>query len=240
MFVSNCPSCSQIDTPELFEKLKAGTFPVNEEDLFYITRDAHPDVLSQPKHFANSKYNFLVFIHNVENYIIIVPGVRKVVAEFRSPQSLLGIPVDYKYYVIINEVDANVSDTDIDYILQWNDAKELAIVGGSLLPLQLQERISTTNVLKSLTKFEASIAKQTYKQLRLVPFLNAFESLNEIFFQSHDSITTAEYKEFLKLQTIPKNWVCRRNPGDSIICLKRNNNKKVNRLFSFLAKELGN
>lgn len=126
-----------------------------------------------------------------------------------------------KYYFVSIEDDVNVSETDIDYILQWNYAKHIWFNGENIFILHLQERISTLKGLNSVTKIRASVSAKTYKKLRLNAFVDALGSLRRFSFYREKSITIDQFNEFKKNLILPARWKCLDEDDNSYECKRK-------------------
>lgn len=199
---------SKIDTPQLFEQLKAEEFSVNPEDHYIITSGAHENVLSQPKHFADSKYTSLTFKSDDTSYITIKPKDKLVNAFFFGGyQFTLGMPADYTGYYMGFLKDVEVGIEDVDYIFHWTSAKKLYIFGENVVAFKLQQRLAKLRELKHLEDIYFDVSYKTYMKLRVKPFVDALHSLKTFYFRALE-ITEGQFDMFVKSQTVPVGWKC--------------------------------
>lgn len=201
-------STSEINTPELLEKLRAGSFDVSPSDVFVISSDAHEDILSQPKHFAASKYHSLIFHVENRGEINIKPHEKSVIAYFSSGnQSTLGMPADYIDYQFGISKAVKVSKEDIEYIVQWTNAKKLGIFGENTVAFDLQQRLNKLKALTTLEEVHFDIAMKTYMKLRVKPFADTLTTLKKANFRAVN-LSDGRFAMFVKSQTVPNGWKC--------------------------------
>lgn len=199
---------SKIDTPELFEKLKNGEFPVSESDTFTITTGGHAAVLTQPKYFATSKYHTLVFKADDGSYISIKPMAKTVNSFFFDGyQFTLGMPADYKEYYLGFIKDVEFGKDDVQYIFQWTNAQKLWIFGENVIAFTLQQQLNKLKEFKSLDDIFFDVSYGTYMKLRVKPFMDTLPMLNKANFRAQ-AITEGQFGMFVKSQTVPTGWKC--------------------------------
>lgn len=201
---------------------------MNETDSFIITSDAHPNVLTQPKQFANTKYYDLLFQDDDGSTIGILSALNSTTLYFTGNHSMaLGVPVNFKSYFLVFEDDVKFSDTEIDSILQWNYATRLWISADNVIALQLQERISQLAGLKRMNQMTISVSADTYEKLRLKAFVDALETLKTVYFVRARSMTVDQFNEFKKSQTLPARWRCTAYEDFLYICNGKGGKKSI-------------
>lgn len=202
------PRNSEINTPKLYAKLKAGDFPVFESDTFNIREDAVANLLWQPKEFANSKYYSLVFIDDDANYISLQPHDKKINGAIAIYYELiLGTPADYTEYKLSFAHDLAVCMKNIEYILNLTNATKLTISENSGAAYEMQQRPNQLNELKNLEEIDLSIAEEVHMKLRVTSFVNALSALKKATFTAY-SLSAEHFDVFVQNQTIPSGWKC--------------------------------
>lgn len=199
-----------INTPELFNKLKAGEFDVVQLDIFVVTYN-EPDshVFHALKYFASSKYHMLAFQERSGSYICIEPQRKIVAAHFISGHRLIEyIPHDYRQYYLALEKEYATDELDIQIIFEWQKAKILWILGESDVASGIQDNLFPGGKLNELEDLFFHVTNSTHLNLRSREFLTRFEFLNVATFHRSKKLTEEQFDVFMKRQFEPNGWKC--------------------------------
>lgn len=195
----------RITTPEQYEQFKSS--PISAFSIIHIESPAHPQILSEPKQFADASYREIHFTDVNGNRITLYPQVKAVFAFFREGENLtLGIPSHYKEYQIMSVNTAKITETDLDYILQWNSAVRLDISDRSDIAITLSNRVGELKAMTNLKILSLNIHHDSYGKLRVKPFLNELQSVQYVNILA-GSLTNTEFQDFLKNQETFNRWV---------------------------------
>lgn len=190
-------------TPDDFEKLRHGLVSANH---IWVNPSAHPDPLSLPIHFANSKYMLLTFADAYKNEIQIAPFRKEAIAFFHAKTDLLaGIPVDYTDYIITFSEPAVASNTDIDRILEWKNATNLRVLDAGDAAYRLLQRVDELAEMKQLQWFLCNINQQTYKKINVGLLLDQVKSVEYASFTGKE-LSVSELKGFSAAQAVSRRW----------------------------------
>lgn len=198
----------RIDTPDKFEKLKAGEYDVNAADIFHITMAAVDDIYPHLKHFFHAKYYQINYRNEMlRSAMAIRPNQKTIHAYGGSETSIRSLPSDYKAYSLAVS-NVNVTVEDIDFIFQWTNARRLHFIGESAIPLQLQQQPSKLKELKNVERLMLIITSETYGELRIQSFIESLKSLELITILPSLKLYAEEFEEFVKNQIVPNGWKC--------------------------------
>lgn len=205
---SFAPPGSVIDTPELFEKLKAGQIGTAIDEIF-IKPGAHPNILSLPKEFADAPYA-IHFVDDQNNRVFIAPKEKLVEASFTNGHSLsLHLPSYYVKYNV-SYIGVAITAEDLDYIFQWNRAAELTIRDGDDdgdgFGYMISQRSDDLKKLQNLTKLSFALQRPSYNKLFIKNILfgpKALRTVNVL----RSSLSAGEFKEFVRNQKFTLKWI---------------------------------
>lgn len=195
----------KIKTPEEYEQLKQGLFNEKYHTIF-IEADAHPDLILEVKHFGDSSFKEVHFVDKVGNVAALFPPSKHLVVFYTAGSGLFhGLPSNYVNYFITADAKVEITDAEIDYIVQWKDAVRLNIFDHRDVAFGLFERIDKFKELKQLKSLVLKVQQSTYKQFLVKPFLQQLESLVSASFKA-TALKRKEFKEFVKNQDEVTDW----------------------------------
>lgn len=202
-----------VSTPADFEALKKGHIG-DVNDSVIIDWNAHPDILSQPIHFAHAQFSEISFVDEFQmiggNIITLHPSDRQAKTIFFSGENLtLGIPSDYAEYFLIYYQGATISEFDLDYVFKWTKATRLEVFddSDSDVVYQLSKRIDEFSALTHLRKIAFNIHSETYGKLNLGSFLTKLPELKEATFHAKD-VTFVDIEKFVNTRMNVSEWNC--------------------------------
>lgn len=188
-----------IDTPQKYEQLKSGQFS-SGYPWIYVTAAAHPNILTEPKHFWNATHQSLHFDDGHGNAISLAPLKRKLVAIFSTGGNLaLGFPDNYKEYQIHHYNQSITTGADLDYMMQWRDAERIAIFDKSGVARQISQRVHDMQPLKNLEQLEFSINPSDRLNVRLL--LEELRKLRSVIFHGI-AMTEEQLDAFVNAQDV--------------------------------------
>lgn len=183
-------------------------------DTVIINSKAHPNVLSQPIHFANAKFREISFVSEFQNIggniITLHPSRGQVKTMFFYGTNLtLGIPSDYAEYFLIYYQGSNVTQNDLDYMFKWTKATRLEVFDDSDSNVvdQFSKRLDEFNAFKHLKKIAFNIHAETFEQLNLKGFLMKLPALKEANFHAKN-VSFVDIQKFVKSVGKVTDWNC--------------------------------
>lgn len=195
-----------IVTPAQYADLKSGQL-AGDFDAITVRPTAHSDILSEPKHLSTEPYESIGFLDGHGNQITIYPAWKSALAIFNDGENLtLGLPQNYEAYHFLFGDGAYCTSDDLQYILQWQHAKSLAIHDNNDVAWRLLQRIDNTNEMVHLEQLFLSLNRETYKNIKFPVILERLPSLKLVQFFG-DRLNRTEIQEFTALQTgLPNPW----------------------------------
>lgn len=158
------------------------------------------------KHFGDSSFKEVHFVDKVGNVAAIFPPSKHLVAFYTAGSGLFhGLPSNYVNYFITADTKVDVTDGEIDYIVQWKDAVRLNIFDHRDVAYGLLQRIEQFKELKQLKSLVLKVQRSTYKELVVKQFLQQLESLVSASFKA-TTLKRKEFKEFVKSQEEVTDW----------------------------------
>lgn len=194
-----------VNTPALYDQLKKGQFDGKYESI-YVKPEAHPNVIREPKHFANTTFRTIIFTDEHTNTVSLYPRIQRLEATYFVGDGLyLGLPDSYVGYWIVSYGNVVVTDDELNYILQWKKTLQLDIRDRSNVAFELMQRAEQINEMKNLENFSASIQRKSYKELDVRGFLRKMETLKSASFICN-LLPRNEFHEFVKKQEAFDDW----------------------------------
>lgn len=160
-----------IDRPSLLKQFKNGLIGADAE-VVHVEPTAFPNILREAKHFANARNIEIRFRDAHDNIIHLFPMHKMVKAYFWSGHHLTQfLPVDFQDYDIQYNFKAPLGDDDVQYILGFTNAVNLALssdfdVNDGLLV----GRLGGLKELKNLKKLSVQITRPRHLNVQLRPF----------------------------------------------------------------------
>lgn len=189
-----------IATLDDYVNFASGAYEENLDTIISIEASVHKNILPLAKEYANTNYALLSFKDIDHNSIQLWPSIKSVQAHIlHGFNPTAGLPESYEHYHITFGKDVYIGDADIDYILQWINAKTINIGGGNVIAYELSMRIDEMAALEYLENLELSVDSMTHGSLMVQPFLNILPALKMITFNVSE-LSDAEVETFLANQ----------------------------------------
>lgn len=188
----------------------------NDFNHISIVAGAHPNILNLPKFFANATaYSIIDFVDEEKNAVRLEPKARLVIADLESGKNLLlGLPDNYRIYIVRLSSNATATNEDLDYIVQWINAEMLQIsdASNSNVSYGLLQRLDKMQDMKQLKDIMLNIQRDSYKELNIKLFLNRLPTLKSARFYKN-YLNKDERIYFMNHLNIPDNWKLRNRHG---------------------------
>lgn len=195
----------RIKTPEQYEQLKQGAFDDKYKTIFFEP-EACPNVVMEAKHFANTTFQELHFTDRPGNVVILFPTTQHLQAYYFAGEGLhFGLPAHYAGYSIVTDVPVNVTDAELDYIVQWKRTQRMHIFDRSDVGYGLLQRIDQLKQMKRLATLTMKVQRKSYKRFTVRPFLTELESLRRATFVAKQ-LKRSEFKEFVANLPTVDDW----------------------------------
>lgn len=117
----------------------------------------------------------------------------------------LGIPDNYKNYLLFFDRNVTMTEADFNYMFEWKKAERLGISDENDMALQLMNRVDGMSKMKRLRSLTINFDQKSYKIIRVRPFLKKLPSLRHAFFEPK-ALSENEVNEFVQNQEIPWTW----------------------------------
>lgn len=202
------PASLTIDTPELFEKFKKGIIGTDYETV-YVEHTAHPDLLSEVKHFSHLKNFEIRFKDSHHNVMTLFPRHDRVKAFFWNGDQLAQyIPNVHKVYDIVYGYKAFLTDDELNVIFQLSSAEKLTLTCDRYFQLtaDLEQRLHGMRNMVNLDRLVLDIAEPNSVRLQLTPFLLIPPAIHEALFILPTTMSVKQRIEFAKNQKLPHPW----------------------------------
>lgn len=140
-----------------------------------------------------------------KNTIHISPKTKVLNAFFRfGHQMTLNLPSDYlEYNIVFNKVE--ITEADMDYILQWRQATSLIVYDQSDFIYKLSQRIDEFKEFKDLKSFSFDLQLESYEKFKLQSILNGPQSLESVNIY-RSSLRPNEFSEFVQKNKYVFKW----------------------------------
>lgn len=202
---STYASSLRVKTPEQYEQLKQGVFDDKYRTIF-VEPEAHPNVVMEAKYFANTTFQEIHFTDEAGNVVILFPTTMHLQSFYFAGEGLyFGLPLHYAGYSIVSDVSVNVTEAELDYIVQWKNAQRLHILDRSDVGYGLLQRIYHLKELKYLSNLTVNVQRKSYKLFTVKTFLTQLESLKQAMFVARE-LNRYEFKEFVKRLPNVQDW----------------------------------
>lgn len=120
------PAKKVINSPEMYEKFKAGDYD-EQYEAFVITYGAHNNILAEAKLFHKNGNPSIEFIDEHRNSFKISPSSKVIEAIFLDLLSLFELPPDYRVYELKFSRGALPIASDVDAMSKWTIAEKIVI-----------------------------------------------------------------------------------------------------------------
>lgn len=182
-------------TPEQLEQLKNGHFDEHHHTIF-VRPEAHPNILSEAKHLADSKFKEIILTDKQENTINLHPRTHHVQARFDvGGGSYFHLPTNYVSYSIDSGYKIDVTNAELDSILQWKNIVYLDIRDRSNVANGLMHRVEQMKELNGLRTLVLRVQRDSYGLFDVKPFLEQLPTLRS-FTIIADTLNKTELNEF--------------------------------------------
>lgn len=194
-----------IDTIDAYENFKHGIIG-DEYDTVVIEKIDHPSLLLEANELSNKPQSMIKIEDNNGNRVTLELNTRTVRAAYRTGANMLpGIPLDYDVYYVAFYDKAEVTDADLDCMLQWKNAVRLTISDHSNVAFRLSQRLEELKQLKRLEYISLDVPAKSYTKLSTKPFLEELKSLNFLAFYG-SNVERNEFMAFLASQEPVEGW----------------------------------
>lgn len=194
----------QIRTPEELDQLRHLDIPITFDEI-NVEANAEPDMSTDPKILARLPYPIITLRDIFENYIKIETACLAIIAWYQtSDHSVLSLP-DFYYKYSVNIPDQIfVLHDEINYMLQWKNARELKFFVSCDVVLRLQQP-SKLNEMTKLISLTLGLDESAYLIVQATNFLNHLPALKTL---TMDGIILGSERinEFVKRQGTIKGW----------------------------------
>lgn len=148
----------------------------------------------------------MTFADEHSSQITTMPPFKSVFSTFNAGSNLtLGIPNNYKAYLLFFNDGSTLSSFDYDYMFQWKSAERLTISIESDVTNELLQRIDDMSNMKRLKSLALAVHPQSYQTIQVRPFLKKLPSLRYLFLEPK-GLSEEEMDVFAANQTIPFGW----------------------------------
>lgn len=138
--------------------------------------------------------------------ITIYPNTQEVYAYFDSGENcMFGIPSDYQTYSIQFVGTSSINTSDLDHILQWQEATTLIILEHCDLAYRLLQRPNEMKLMRRLRHLELSIQRESYAKVEIEEFFLNLPSLEYVTFAAIH-LSSSEFDEFVSQQPQLVGW----------------------------------
>lgn len=201
-----------ITTPEQFEQFRDHHIGA-DVDIVHIESTAHPDLLSQVKHFDSFPNAEIYFRGEDANIIQLFPRTRSVVAHFSTGLNQLTryMPHAYKDYNIQYYHKAIMTPVDLETLFTYAHAESVHIGNAFYVDGDLQYRVEG---LKHMTKLRAlfvTIAMPKHAKVQMAPFMVHGPALEIVHIIMPSSMTSHQHQMLADGQVVPQDWQMRRD-----------------------------
>lgn len=194
-----------INTTKAYENFKYGIIGF-EYDTVIIEKMEHPSLLLDAKELSNKPQSMIKIEDTNGNRVTLEPKTRTVRAAYRTGANMLsGIPLDYDVYYVAFYDKAEVTDADLDAILQWKNAIRLTITDNSNVAYRLSQRLDELKQLEHLENISLDVPAKFYTKLSTKPFLEGLKSLNLLGFYG-PNVERNQFIAFLANQEPVEGW----------------------------------
>lgn len=192
-----------VQTPDQYKQLENGNISRYYHSIA-VEASAHPNVLSLPKKYANALWLGLYFVDGL-NKIHIFPQWQHAWAQFSTKSNVMHyIPYNYSSYEIRYDDEVPATSSEIDYLLTWNFATSLIIMGSSNVAYELSHRIKEGS-FPNLNKLDLTLQPALYREVDTLGLLKHLNSLKHLSFRA-PSLTYTQLNEFTINQQVPVGW----------------------------------
>lgn len=193
-----------IDTPELYNQLVNGEIGVGYKAI-YILPGAHPNILTLPKLYANHTIAHEFRFEDDDGNVVILENRDRVEAILIKGENLtLGLPIHYKAYKFFILHETILSSSDFDYISQWKMMTWMKIDDSANIAYDLSTHTNQMKSLKDLRTLRLKAHPESYRDLKVKPFLEHLSVWALIF--DINEFTLEQAEEFMRNQEVPNNY----------------------------------
>lgn len=147
----------------------------------------------------------------------------ELLASFNSGENLLApIPSNFQKYSVSIETGVKVTEQEVDHILDWVDAVEIAIADNHEIPHRLSQKPNKLRGMNVLEQFSFAIMPETYSKLQLNNFMRNLPKIRVIKISAFP-LNDAQVREFVaNQQPLLSGWSLSFENQDKIIVFKKN------------------
>lgn len=150
------------------------------------------------------------------NSIEMYPAEGKVIAELRHGENLiLGLPVNYKKYILHIPNSLNITAAEVDYIYRWKNIAELSISEGERVPdlaYRMTLRPSKMKAMTQLWSLRFSLHQGIYEKFSVAKFLKHLPAI-ELISVDVKELKAGQIDRFIENQSSLKNWMTKVKNG---------------------------
>lgn len=182
-----------------------------------VTPGGHKTPMALPKLFQNASYAILRFSDTVGNKVTLYPNIKYVIGFFECGQGLTqGMPDSYRNYYVRFRNNASTTAVDVEHILRWTRSKQLVLLDGGQLALQLSRRVKEMKAMEDLTELTISVGRESCQSLEVDTFLRHVPELRMLTL-TVDALDSKEITAFLNSQRIPHCWQMELDDENSVV-----------------------
>lgn len=197
-----------ITDPAIYRQFKLREI-YTQTDTVRIEQSAHPDILSEVKHFVNASNTEIHFVETESRYnqITLHPRAGIIEGTFVSGEDLVfNVPDSLNYYYLSLSPSAPFTDRHLDYILTWAKARMLYLTDRDMAALCLYKHIERLRAIKDLRSVKLNFPRIALEHITFEPFFRHIENLSHIEFHFERSVLLGEIEDFVNQQVIPGNF----------------------------------